>query len=84
MPDMINPQKGIDLMNNTSIINRILFAVTIFQQVSILCFKIGCGCQVFYKTSKSMHLKVNSTTWKEIICEVAPPLSSFFNLVVVG
>jgi hypothetical protein len=31
MPDMINPQKGIDLMNNDSIINRILFAVTIFQ-----------------------------------------------------
>jgi hypothetical protein len=31
MPDMINPQKGIDLMNNTLIINRILFAVTIFQ-----------------------------------------------------
>jgi hypothetical protein len=31
MPDMINPQKGIDLMNNNSIINRILFAVTIFQ-----------------------------------------------------
>jgi hypothetical protein len=28
---MINPQKGIDLMNNTSIINRILFAVTLFQ-----------------------------------------------------
>jgi hypothetical protein len=28
---MINSQKGIDLMNNTSIINRILFAVTIFQ-----------------------------------------------------
>jgi hypothetical protein len=28
---MINPQKGIDLMNNDSIINRILFAVTIFQ-----------------------------------------------------
>jgi hypothetical protein len=31
MPDMINPQKGIDLMNNKSIINRILFAVIIFQ-----------------------------------------------------
>jgi hypothetical protein len=31
MPDMINPQKGIDLFNNDSIINRILFAVTIFQ-----------------------------------------------------
>jgi hypothetical protein len=31
MSDMINPQKGIDLMNNDSVINRILFAVTIFQ-----------------------------------------------------
>jgi hypothetical protein len=31
MPDIINPQKGIDLMNNNSIINRIFFAVTIFQ-----------------------------------------------------
>jgi hypothetical protein len=28
---MINPQKGIDLMNNTSIIIRILFAVTIYK-----------------------------------------------------
>jgi hypothetical protein len=28
---MINPQKGIDLMNNTLIIIRILFAVTISQ-----------------------------------------------------
>jgi hypothetical protein len=28
---MINPQKGIDLMNNTSIINRTLFSVTLFQ-----------------------------------------------------
>ena len=34
MPDMINPQKGIDLMNNKSIINIILFAVTIFQHDS--------------------------------------------------
>jgi hypothetical protein len=32
MPEMINPQKGIDLMNDKSIINRIHFAVTIFQQ----------------------------------------------------
>jgi hypothetical protein len=31
MPNMINPQKGIDLMNKNSIINRIIFAVTIFQ-----------------------------------------------------
>jgi hypothetical protein len=35
--DMINPQKGIDLMNNTSIIIRILFAVTLFQH-GIICF----------------------------------------------
>jgi hypothetical protein len=31
MLDMINPQRGINLMNNNSIINRILFVVTIFQ-----------------------------------------------------
>ena len=31
MPDMINPQKGIDLFNNDSVINKILFVVTIFQ-----------------------------------------------------
>jgi hypothetical protein len=31
IPDMINPKKGINLMNNTSIIIRILFAVTLFQ-----------------------------------------------------
>jgi hypothetical protein len=30
---MINPRKGIDLMNNTSIIIRILFAVTLFQHL---------------------------------------------------
>jgi hypothetical protein len=35
MLDMINPQKGIDLMNNNSIINRILFAVTIFQRSAL-------------------------------------------------
>jgi hypothetical protein len=38
---MINPQKGIDLMNNTSIINRILFAVTIFQQaIEVACMLV--------------------------------------------
>jgi hypothetical protein len=31
---MINPQKGVDLMNNTSMINRILFAVTLFQHTA--------------------------------------------------
>jgi hypothetical protein len=35
MPDMINPQKGIDIMNNVSIINRILFAATIFQHSAL-------------------------------------------------
>ena len=32
---MINPQKGIDLINNDSIINRILFAVIIFQHAFV-------------------------------------------------
>jgi hypothetical protein len=31
MPDMINPQNGVDIMNSDLIINKILFAVTIFQ-----------------------------------------------------
>jgi hypothetical protein len=43
MPDMINPQKGIDLFNNDSIINRILFAVTIFQHSPLTR-------RVFYRT----------------------------------
>jgi hypothetical protein len=30
---MINPQKGIDIYNNNSIIIRTFFAVTIFQQL---------------------------------------------------
>jgi hypothetical protein len=33
---MINPQKGIDLMINNSIINIILFAVTIFQHYDLV------------------------------------------------
>jgi uncharacterized protein (UPF0303 family) len=39
---MINPQKGIDIMNNNSIINRILFAVTIFQH-SPLTRRVFCN-----------------------------------------
>jgi hypothetical protein len=35
MPDMINPQKWIDIMNNDAIINRILFAVIIFQHARV-------------------------------------------------
>jgi hypothetical protein len=38
---MINPQKGIDLMNNISIINRILFAVTLFQHSPLTSVKIS-------------------------------------------
>ena len=38
--DMINPQKGIDIMNNASIIIRILFVVTLFQHIIIIIFKI--------------------------------------------
>jgi hypothetical protein len=37
---MINPQKGIDLINNNSIIHRMLFAVTIFQQYSPLTRRV--------------------------------------------
>jgi hypothetical protein len=48
MPDMINPQKGIDLMNNNSIINRILFAVTIFQHSPLTR-------RVFYKHNLIQH-----------------------------
>jgi hypothetical protein len=35
-PDMFNPQKGMDLFNNNSIISRIYFTVTIFQQIQHL------------------------------------------------
>jgi hypothetical protein len=51
MPDMINPQKGIDLMNNTSIINRIIFAVTIFQQLLLQVW----GYQREYRGGQCHH-----------------------------
>jgi hypothetical protein len=43
---MINPQKGIDLLANDSIINRIFFAVTIFQHSPLTR-------RVFYNTTSS-------------------------------
>jgi hypothetical protein len=43
---MINPQKGIDLYDNNSIIIRILFAVTIFQHSPLTR-------RVFYNTTSS-------------------------------
>jgi hypothetical protein len=55
MPDMINPQKGIDLMNNTSIINRILFAVTIFQHSPLTR-------RVFYNIIRERERATTSTT----------------------
>jgi hypothetical protein len=55
MPDMINPQKGIDLMNNDSIINRILFAVTIFQHSPLTR-------RVFYNIIRRERGQATSTT----------------------
>jgi hypothetical protein len=43
---MINPQKGIDLYDNNSIIIRIFFAVTIFQHSPLTR-------RVFYNTTSS-------------------------------
>jgi hypothetical protein len=43
---MINPQKGVDLYDNNSIISRILFAVTIFQHSPLTT-------RVFYNTTSS-------------------------------
>jgi hypothetical protein len=56
MPDMINPQKGIDLMNNDSIINRILFAVTIFQHSPLTR-------RVFYNIIRERERATTSTTY---------------------
>jgi hypothetical protein len=56
MPDTINPQKGIAVMNNNSIINIILFAVTIFKQNSGLI--ISCPR---YIMSSSVSYKMVST-----------------------
>jgi uncharacterized membrane protein YjfL (UPF0719 family) len=55
MPDMINPQKGIDIMNNDSIINRILFAVTIFQHSPLTR-------RVFYNIIRERERAATSTT----------------------
>jgi hypothetical protein len=48
MLDMINQQKEIDLKNNSSIINRILFAVTIFQHSPLTR-------RVFYRHNSIQH-----------------------------
>jgi hypothetical protein len=66
---MINPQKGIDLMNNNSIINRILFAVTIFQQFSIVT---GLSLDVGYVTLEEVGLydvqpSKYTTNWRNML-----------------
>jgi hypothetical protein len=50
---MINPQKGIDLYNNNSIISRIFFAVTIFQYSPL-------RRTVFYNTTSSGEREGNN------------------------
>jgi len=52
---MINPQNGIDLMNNTSIIIRILFAVTIFQPSPLTR-------RVFYNNIRRERERATSST----------------------
>jgi hypothetical protein len=56
MPNMINPQKGIDLMNNTSIINRILFAITIFQHSPLTR-------RVFYNIRREREGNIINSIW---------------------
>jgi hypothetical protein len=56
---MINPQKGIDLYDNNSIIIRIFFAVTIFQHSPLTR-------RVFYNTTSSGEREretTSSTSW---------------------
>jgi hypothetical protein len=66
MPDMINPQKGIDLMNNTSIINRILFAVTIFQHSNEISHQLSNFIQTkrFFMTSYLVFSLVYCNTFE--------------------
>jgi hypothetical protein len=52
---MINPQKGIDLFNNNSIISRIYFAVTIFQHSPLTR-------RVFYNTTSSGERERETTS----------------------
>jgi hypothetical protein len=55
---MINPQKGIDLMNNNSIINRILFVVRIFQHSPLTR-------RVFYNIVKKERETTSTTSRKQ-------------------
>jgi hypothetical protein len=57
---MINPQKGIDLINNNSIINRILFAVTIFQHPFLMSTENS--------TTKLINYQRKHSFWRKVFC----------------
>jgi hypothetical protein len=63
MPDMINPKMGIDLMNNNSIINRILFAVTIFQHSPLTR-------RVFYNIIRERERETISIASGKLTCHI--------------
>jgi hypothetical protein len=72
MPDMINPQKGIDLMNNTSIIIRILFAVTIFQHSPLTRM-------VFYNIIRRERERATTSTTSGTLAGISINCSKFFS-----
>jgi hypothetical protein len=72
MPDMINPQKGIDLMNNNSIINRILFAVTIFQHSPLTR-------RVFYNIIKRERERATTSTTSGTLTGISINHRKFFS-----
>jgi hypothetical protein len=52
---MINPKKGIDIINNISIISRILFAVIRFQHSPLTR-------RVFYNTTSSKRERATTSS----------------------
>jgi hypothetical protein len=72
MPDMINPQKGIDLMNNKSIINRILFVVTIFQHSPLTR-------RVFYNIIRRERERATTSTTSGTLTGISINHRNFFS-----
>jgi hypothetical protein len=69
---MINPKKGIDLMNNNSIINRILFAVTIFQHSPLTR-------RVFYNIIKRERERATTSTTSGTLTGISINHRKFFS-----
>jgi hypothetical protein len=78
---MINPLKGIDIMNNDSIINRILFAVTIFQHYPLTrrVFYIQSSIQHHHERERAITSKTYGTLtgisinhWKFFSSSISP------------